>query len=78
MLPIVKNENFGTFSLYEQHSDKLSDLPLGATYSVWEVSASYGARLSRWTGFGDLLQVLAAALARKRLSPHVRNPIALY
>jgi hypothetical protein len=34
VLAIAINEKFGTLSFYEQLSDKLSDLPVGATYSV--------------------------------------------
>jgi hypothetical protein len=34
MLPIIQNEKCGTFSLYEQLSDKLNDLPMYATYRV--------------------------------------------
>ena len=40
MLPIIKNEKFGTFSSYGQLSSKLSGLPPGATYSVREGRAS--------------------------------------
>jgi hypothetical protein len=40
VLPIANNENFGTFSFYEQLSDKRSDIPLGATYRVREQRAS--------------------------------------
>jgi hypothetical protein len=40
VLPIAKNEKFGTSSLYGQHTGKLSDLPLGAAYSVRERRAS--------------------------------------
>jgi hypothetical protein len=31
-LPILKSENLGTFSFYEQLSDKLNDLSMYATY----------------------------------------------
>jgi hypothetical protein len=32
VLQIVRNKKFGTFSFYEQHSDKLSNLPARATH----------------------------------------------
>jgi hypothetical protein len=35
-----RSEKFGTVSLYKQLSGKLSDLPVTATYDVWERYAS--------------------------------------
>jgi hypothetical protein len=34
VLPVARNDKFGTFSFYGQLSGKLSDLPPGSTYSV--------------------------------------------
>ena len=48
-LPIIKSENFGTFSFYGQLSSKLSDLPVWATYSVLELSTSHIGRSFRIT-----------------------------
>jgi hypothetical protein len=36
VLPIIRNEKFGTFSLWKQLSDKLNDLP------VWQHTAFAG------------------------------------
>jgi hypothetical protein len=39
-LLIINNEKFGTFSLCKQLSDKLSGLPIGATYRIRDLCAS--------------------------------------
>jgi len=73
VLPIAKNEKFGTFSFCGQHSGKLSDLPLGAAYSVREL------RTTVWSdnheaNFGSSLRGFAAVHS-SGLGP-VQNRIA--
>jgi hypothetical protein len=67
MLPIVRNEKFGTFSFYGQLSGKLSDLPVWATYSVLELSTSDRGRLFRIT-FEELASRIYCTCSRPLLA----------
>ena len=66
VLPIIRNENFGTFSFYGQHSDKLSGLPsiLTTGFESYALAARDDNPATNFGSIGcvDLLQ---------RICPHV-------
>ena len=79
MLPIVRNEKFGTFSFYGQLSGKLSELRVWATYSVLEISTSYRGLLFGIT-FEELASRICCTCSRQKLAlkaGHVRFPGAI-
>jgi hypothetical protein len=79
VLPIVRNENFGTFSFYGQHSNKLSCLPCVQRTASETCSPALGNNnLASDSGicFEDLLQLLTSAVGPTRTFRNVRIPLA--